>query len=90
MGSFSNLQGLGQTVTNATASAQPKFGDPSQTASAAGSQDLSSAYPNTINQWDNSQQQIPKANPIGKGSTTASSKLPSPLTNNQSMTGKGA
>ena len=54
------------------------------------SNDLQSKYPNTINQWDNSQQQTPFGQSFGKGSTTASSKLPSPLTKNQSMTGKGA
>jgi len=47
------------------------------------------AYPNTINQWDNPQQSIQKQMPYGKGSSTASSKLPSPLTNNYSMGGKG-
>jgi hypothetical protein len=48
------------------------------------------AYPNTINQWDNPQQSIQKQMPsYGKGSSTASSRLPSPLTNNYSMGGKG-
>ena len=44
-------------------------------------------YPNTINQWDNSPQS--PINSIGKGSSTASSKLPSPLTNNSSLGGLG-
>lgn len=48
---------------------------------------MPSAYPNTINQWDNSPQSPIRT--LGKGSSTASSKLPSPLTNNSPFGGSG-
>ena len=91
MGSFSqlpqNLQGLQGAVTNAGQTEQPKFGQAQQPTGQQSDPSTSSAYPNTINQWDNSPQS--PTNPIGKGSTTASSKLPSPLTNNSPLGGSG-
>lgn len=100
-----NLQSLQGAVTNAGQTEQPKFGQPQQPIGQPQTQDItqfdqlqasvrqqpneqkSSSYPNTINQWDNSPQS--PINTIGKGSSTASSKLPSPLTNNSPFGGSG-